>query len=361
MDCPSNTKALLELLNRPAFCVRDGIIVEANECALQRFIKNGDRIEDYLLQGAEAYQSFTDGCLFMTVGILDLPYGATVTKLQDCDLFLLEKLADGTRQTLALAAQQLRQPLNMLFTISEGLKADLQAQMKHSLNRMHRQICNMADLVRYDTKAALFMQPTVLTEVFAEIMKKAAAALRVTKIKLHYTPLPEIVVGMADRNMLERAVLNMVSNAAKYSNQGDTLYAKLTRSGNILKFTLQDNGEGFPPDVLDTAFFRYLREPCIEDGRHGIGLGLALVSSVAFCHGGTVLINQPKTGGAQVTMTLTILPCDDATLRSPIQVPTSDYASGHDRSLLELSDVLPSRSYKPKKASDPNEDPDSPV
>ena len=56
MDCPSNTKALLELLNRPAFCVRDGIIVEANECALQRFIKIGDRIEDYLLQGAESWR-----------------------------------------------------------------------------------------------------------------------------------------------------------------------------------------------------------------------------------------------------------------------------------------------------------------
>lgn len=346
MEHTNTTKALLELLNRPAFCVKDGVIVQANEFALQRFIEIGDPIEKFLPQGMEAYKTFTDGCLFVTVSILDLPYGATVTKLEDYDLFLLEKLADNSRQALALAAQQLRQPLNTVFTISEELKAKTQAEIKHSLNQMHRIICNMADLTRYDTRAALFLQPTELCSVFAETMEKAATLVRAANVKLHYTALPETIVGMADRDMLERAVLNLISNAIKFSNHGETLEAKLTRTGNLLQFTIQDNGEGFSPEVLQTAFFRYLREPCIEDGRHGLGLGLALVSAVASCHGGTVLINQPEKGGTRVTMTLTITPCDDTTLHTPVKMPFNDYAGGHDRALLELSDILPIQSYK---------------
>lgn len=348
MEYSTTAKALLELLSRPAFCVKDGKIVDANEFALQRFIEIGDPIEKYLEEGLDAYRAFTGGCLFVNVTILELPYGATVTKLQDYDLFLLEKLSDNARQALALAAKQLRQPLNMMFTIGEGLKQQARAEILQSVNQLHRLICNMADLNRYDTRTALFLRPTELTELFSETVKKAAAALRVTKIKLHYTALPEFVIGMADPDMLERAILNIISNAVKFSNQGDTIEATLTRRDDQLIFSVQDNGEGIPPEVLQTAFFRYMREPCIEDGRHGLGLGLALVSSIASCHSGTVLITQPEKGGTRVTMTITITPCDGTLLHSPVQLPTSDYASGQDHALLEFSEILPVRSFKPK-------------
>lgn len=347
MEHSNTTKALLELLNRPAFCVKDGVIVQANEFALQRFLNIGDPIEKYLPQGMDAYTAFTDGCLFVTVSILDLPYGATVTKLDNCDLFLLERLSDNARQALALAAQQLRQPLNTVFTISEELKSKTQMEIKHSLMQMHRIICNMADLTRYDTRAALYLQPTEVCSVFAETIDKAIPLVRAAKLKLHYTALPETIVCMADRDMLERAVLNLISNAVKFSNHGDALEAKLTRNGHLLRFTMQDNGEGFSPEVLQSAFFRYLREPCIEDSRHGLGLGLALVSAVASCHGGTVLIDQPESGGTRVTMTITITPCDDTTLHAPVKIPFSDYASDHDHALLELADILPIKSYRP--------------
>ena len=348
MEYSTNEKALLELISRPAFCVKDGKIIDANELALQHCIEVGDPIEKYLDECLESYRAFTDGCLFLNVNIFELPYGATVTKLKDYDLFLLERLSDNARQALALAAQQLRQPLNMLFTIGDGLKMQERAAINQTVNQVHRLVSNMADLNRYDTRTALFPRPTVLSELFADTVKKAAAALLITKIKLNYTALPEIILGVADPDMLERAILNMISNAAKFSNQGDTIEVTLTRNDDILIFSVQDNGEGIPPDVLQTAFFRYMREPCIEDGRHGLGLGLALVSSIASCHNGTVLITQPEKGGTRVTMTITITPCDGTLLHSPVQLPSYDYASGQDRAKMEFADILPVRSYKPK-------------
>ena len=66
----------------------------------------------------------------------------------------------------------------------------------------------------------------------------------------------------------------------------------------------------------------------------------------AACHGGTVLIDQPECGGTRVTMTMTVTPCREDRLRSPVRMLFGDYAGGHDHSLLELSEILPSSAYQ---------------
>lgn len=338
---------LLELLVRPAFIVRDDVIVQVNEAAIQRAVSVGEPISKYVAQDLDAYHQFTDGCLFLTVSFFDLPCAAAVTKLDGCDLFLMESVADGARQALALAAQQLRQPLNSVYSVVDDMKDRKQsAQLNQGLNQMHRIICNMSDLVRYDNRSALRIEPTDLCGVFAETMEKAQVLLKKAGYRLNYTALPQTVIGMADREMLERAVNNLISNAVKYSPEGSTLEAKLVSSGNTLRFTLRDPGDGISQDIQKNLFFRYLREPAIEDSRHGLGLGLALVCSIAACHGGTVLVDQPEGGGTRVAMTITVTPCDDTKLRSPMQMLISDYTGGHDHTLVELSEILPLKVYQ---------------
>ena len=86
-----------------------------------------------------------------------------------------------------------------------------------------------------------------------------------------------------------------------------------------------------------------MREPAIEDSRFGLGLGMALVRSVAASHGGTVLLEQ--TSGTKVTMTLAIRKDVPGTLRTPA-MRIGDYAGGRDLGLLEFSETLPPIAYK---------------
>ena len=347
MEHDISHQPLLELVNRPAFCVKDGVIFHVNERAKQRTVEPGMSITELLGKDPQAYESFTGGCLFLTLWIGHIPFPSTVTAMDGYDLFLMDWEGDTTRQALALASQQLRHGLSGLYTVIDDMKdRNEAAYMRQTLAQMLRTLGNMADLSRYDTHDSIRMEPTNLAAVFAETADKAHALLNKAGFRLHYTALPEVVMGMADRDILERAVLNLVSNAVKFSPAGSILKATLVRSGKTLRFTLQDPGEGIPPQIMQQLFCRYLREPGIEDGRHGMGLGLSLVCMAAAKHEGTVLIDQPPEGGTRVTMTLNVLPCPDQMVRSPRQILRYDYAGDFDRGLLELSDVLPVECYK---------------
>lgn len=343
MDQSNNKNPLLDLLDRPAFFVQDGIITQVNHAAQQKLIAVGTPVADLLGDHLCVYQAYRSGSLYLSVLLEGIRYGATVTEAGDQHLFCLEQSTQAN-QALALAAQQLRAPLHSLFSAVEACP-ELQS-VQPGLYQLHRIITNMSDYPRYQELQDVRMESTDLSRLFAETVEKAATLLEKSGVQLHYTALPQFVIGLADREMLERAIYNLISNAVKFSPEGGAVEAKLTHSGNMLHFTVQDQGDGISSDILSNIFSRYLRSPGIEDSRHGVGLGLALVRTAASCHNGTVLIDQPESGGTRITMTLTVTPCDGTTLRSNIAIPFYDYAGGRDHGLLELSDVLPGSAYK---------------
>lgn len=343
----STNDLLLDLLDRPAFCVQAGTVTQANTAACQRLITPGIPVSDLLGSCTQAYAEFTGGCLYLTVTTADVRCGASVTRKDDTDIFVLDPDADPHLQAMALSSQQLRSPLQSVMTLADDMENSKQTeQLRRGLYQLQRIICNMADISRYQEQAMLHMESTDLGSVITETVEKAAALLARSQIRLHFTGLTQTVIGLADRELLERAVNNLISNAVKFSPKGSTLEAKLTCRGNLLSFSLRDAGEGIAPDVYASLFSRYLRQPGIEDGRYGMGLGLALVRTAAASHGGTVLIDQPEGRGTRVTMTISIRKSEGTQLRAPILLPISDYAGGRDHALLELSDCLSADVYQ---------------
>jgi len=350
MEQSNTVHHLLEMIDHPAFCVRDGVILHGNKAALQQMIPVGSAVADILPQDISAYESFTDGCLYLTVTVLGIPCGASVTRTADFDIFLLEA-EPAKLQALALAGEKLRAPLHDLVIAAdlplkgENGRKKTYAHIKKSLHQLHRMVCNMSDAARF-MKDSPNPEPTELGSLFYEISEKLSTLLKESGIRLNYTGPMETIVCMADRVWLERAVSNLVSNAAKFSAAGATIDTRLTHRGKFLHYTITDTGSGIDPQVRSSVFSRYLRPPGLEDNRHGIGLGMAMVRTIAAAHGGTVLIEQPTSGGTRITMTIVIQENEEIVVRSPVQIPAADYAGGYDHGLLELSDVLPSKAYK---------------
>lgn len=359
MEKQNNISGMLELMLRPAFCVQDGKIICANCQAKELGIPVGAPVSDILSTGAEEYAAHNCSSLYLTVQTQRCRLGASVTQLDDLDVFTLEpETILPELQALALASRELREPLSTLMVAADRLLPTLDqtdstvqkhaAGINRGLHHMLRLLDNMSDSARYAEDPMPRQEYSNVTALMGEFFDKAAALVEDAGITLVFTNHTEEVRSMVDVEKLRRAVFNLISNAVKFTPKGGCIEAKLTRHENTVHLTVTDNGRGIPKDQFSNLYSRYLRPCTIEDSRHGIGLGMFIVQAAATAHGGTVLIEQPQEGGTKVTFTMAIRHPSDGNFRSPHRV-IIDYSGGRDRGLVELADLLPSSSFQINK------------
>lgn len=345
---------MLDLMPQPAFCVREGKIIKVNPASAALLIEPGTNIQSLLHTGTEEYEQFNGGCLYLTLSVAGQKLGASISKMQDFDVFSIESDgADAGLQALALAARELRTPLSNVMTVAdkffpeaaEDAKAQEQtALINRGLFQMLRIIGNMSDAGRYTADTGARQEVRDICAVLGEVFGRASALTEHTGVLLHYTGCPESIYTLLDAQKLERMVFNILSNAIKFTPAGGHIEAKLVHRGKKLYLSISDSGSGIEEAMKGNLFSRYLREPGLEDSRHGLGLGMVLVRSTAALHGGTVLVDHPNNAGTRITVSFSIRQ-GDATLRSPrLQI---DYAGERDHGLIELSDVLPAKLYDP--------------
>jgi signal transduction histidine kinase len=356
MDQEMNALGMLDLMVRPGFCVKDGVIVKCNASARSTLLEAGMDLLPLLATGRTEYAEYTGGTLYLTLEISGARWGASVTRLGDVDVFLLEEEADRSElQAMALAARELRGPLAGIMTTAdrlfpmEALEDDPQlreqaARLNRGLYQMLRIIGNMSDAEGYTSPRHTQMETLEIRAFFGEIFEKNLALTAHTGLTLRFENLSQPLYTLADREKLERAVMNMISNAMKFTAPGGTIDAKLTRRDKKLYLSLRDSGEGIPEDIRGSVHRRYLRQPGLGDSRFGIGLGMVLIRSAAAIHGGTVLIDHPEGSGTRITMTMDIRQDLSGNVRSPLL--RIDYAGERDHSLVELSEVLPHTFYE---------------
>lgn len=355
MTIELNTAQILDLMDRPAFWVSEGVIREVNPAAAARFITPGMAIHSLIHSGFGEYTRFTSGCMYLTIAIGTVHWDASVMRLGDADLFALDREEQNAGlQSLSLAAQELRQPLTQVMSIADHLfpiidpeddpqTSGQMARMNRALHQMMRIIGNMSDAA---ASGAPRMELRDITAVVQEILDHAAPLCASAGAALSFENHPAAVYTMVDYQRLERALYNLLSNAMKHTAPGGTITVRLKRRLNSVYLSVEDRGIGANPALSPGSLSRFLREPSLEDSRNGLGLGLPLVRAAASAHQGTLLLEQVKTGGFRATMSLPIRQ-ESTTLRSPIV--RIDYAGERDHGLIELSESLPPEWYLPKK------------
>lgn len=336
----------LNLLIRPGFYVEEGRITQVNAAAQGLLLEPGMDIAPLITSGLESYQHFQTGCLYVQLTLSGTTFQGCVTKDGSADVFTLEsETGDTALQVLSLAAQKLRTPLS---AVMHGVQAMCEennpqaAALNRGLYQLLRLVGNMSDAGRCPENAR--METADLTAFFDELFEKTAVFAQDAGIRLEYQGLSKPVLCLADRDLLERAVLNLLSNAFKFTPKGSTVRVTLFTGGTSLRLSVWDNGPGIAQEIQGNLFSRYLRQPGIEDSRFGLGLGMVLVRSAAAAHGGAVLIDQPEGWGTRVTMTISLRRETAEVLRSPTM--RIDYAGERDHALTELSDCLPISLYQ---------------
>lgn len=336
----------LNLLIRPGFYVEEGRITQVNAAAQGLLLEPGMDIGPLITSGLESYRNFQTGCLYVQLTLSGMAFHGCVTKDQAADVFILDADAGDTAlQALSLAARELRSPLSAVMHGVQAMREENNPQaaaLNRGLYQLLRLVGNMSDAGRSPGNAR--METADLTAFFDELFEKTAVFAQAAGIRLEYQGLSKPLLCLADRELLERAVLNLLSNAFKFTPKGGTVRVTLFTGGTSLRLSVWDSGPGIAQEIQGNLFSRYLRQPGIEDSRFGLGLGMVLVRSAAAAHGGAVLIDQPEGWGTRVTITVALRREKAEVLRSPTM--RIDYAGERDHALTELSDCLPVSLYK---------------
>ena len=114
---------------------------------------------------------------------------------------------------------------------------------------------------------------------------------------------PDDLYAHLDRNLLQRALGNLIENAFRHTPRGGTVTLGAKREGERLLLTISDTGSGIPKAHVARIFDRFYRvDSARTPAEGGAGLGLAIVKSIAHLHGGEVHIDTAEGRGTSITM-----------------------------------------------------------
>ncbi|HEX8310896.1 MAG TPA: HAMP domain-containing sensor histidine kinase [Chthoniobacteraceae bacterium] len=113
----------------------------------------------------------------------------------------------------------------------------------------------------------------------------------------------------ADADAISQVLLNLLSNAEKYSSERKEVKVELTRADGCAELTVHDRGTGIPPRMEEKVFEQFFRvNDSLSSGVQGCGLGLTLARQISRAHGGDVLCTPRDGGGSSFTLRLPLLP-----------------------------------------------------
>lgn len=209
-------------------------------------------------------------------------------------------------------SHDLRGPLTVIQGYSEFLREELQAvpldencraglkAIQHSSERMNALIQDMVDATRCSGKTLeLHIESLLLEDFFPRLLSSSILGNEQNRIKIEI--LPEATVIMADRDRLERVVMNLLSNALKYSSASVLL--RVARVRDNIVFSVQDSGPGIPTGDLPRIFDRFFRAGGNRT-HEGIGLGLFIVRLLVEAHGGKIWVESRVGEGSTFFFTL---------------------------------------------------------
>jgi signal transduction histidine kinase len=211
-------------------------------------------------------------------------------------------LSDADRRKdefLATLSHELRNPLAPMRSALEVLKLEhgAGAEKRPLLDVFDRQLHHLTHLVDdlmevsriTQGRMELRREPTVLADIVRGALEDVAAMMRLSNHTLSVTIAAPGAVVDADPTRLFQVVVNLLTNACKYTPNGGAIALELKVEGQEALLAVRDTGIGIPAHALGTVFDMFSQlKPALDRSKGGLGIGLALVRGILALHGGSV-------------------------------------------------------------------------
>lgn len=222
------------------------------------------------------------------------------------------ELDKSRREFVADVSHELRTPLTGIKgavetvlenpTLDEDTKNNFLEMAIEECDRMTRLVGDLLVLSRLDNKKTSWKIETFDAERFIEhiydVMSVSAKEREQTLTMKCESDIPDVT---ADKEKLQQVIINIVSNAIKYTPKGGNVAITAKNSGEFFLISVSDNGIGIPKDDLPRIFERFYRvEKSRTSDAGGTGLGLAIAKEIIDAHGGDIKIYSEIGRGTHV-------------------------------------------------------------
>lgn len=259
----------------------------------------------------------------ITKDIADGKYGARIDKdtgTKEVDQLIgsinhlaqsLEKQESLRKQLTADVAHELRTPLTTVQTHVEAMLEGVWEPTPERLESCYDELNRLGGLVSDLENLAKVESDNLklnITEVnLRELTDRALGSFERERKDRNLSMKVEGSCSLiqADRDRISQVLVNLISNAVKYTHDGGDIRITLSDMGTSVVFNIRDNGTGIPEEEIPHIFERFYRaDKSRNRSTGGSGIGLAIVKSIVSAHGGTVDVESRLNEGSNFIVTL---------------------------------------------------------
>lgn len=235
----------------------------------------------------------------------------------------MEKALKLQDEILTNIAHELKTPLNLIYSTNQlmemylknGSIEEYREKLGHSANiikqncfRFMRLINNIIDTSKIKSGFLnLSLSNENIVEVVENIVQSISEYIKGKGINIIFdTDIEEKIIA-CDTNKIERIMLNLISNAVKFSNTEKNIYVGVSDKNNTVEISVRDSGIGIDKKYLNKIFDRFYQvDKSLSRNAEGSGIGLALVKSLVEIHGGKISVDSEVDKGTTFKIELPV-------------------------------------------------------
>jgi len=310
-----------------------GWVVENREIAIVEDAFTDPRM--YVIQDVDATRSIVAVPMLFNeavIGVLEAVTLKDTHHFQPQDIEMLETMAGiaavAVKNTqlfhqsdwIAQVVHEIRTPLTAILSYADLLqRPDIDDTMSHEFvqiisreaERLSAMVSQFLDLARLESgRVTMSLEPLQLFPLVAHavnVIQPLANECRATIITNVPADLP-LLCG--DSQRLHQVLLNLLSNALKYSGDDAQITVTGRQEGEMLVLGVTDTGPGIPQEQLSQLFQKFVRLPGSEQRAVGAGLGLVITQQIIEAHQGRIWVESTVGSGSTFYIALPLAPCD---------------------------------------------------
>lgn len=231
------------------------------------------------------------------------------------DITLLKELEEMKNEFVNTVSHDLKNPINAIMLSGELLtkagtlneqQLKLQERIEQTAVYMNELVSELLDLGKIQAGLDLHPRTFNLIELIQDVNLTLASAAAQKKQKIHFSPATNMSV-FADDRRLKQVLLNLISNAIKYTPHGGEISISISeeKNPNSVEVAISDTGIGIAPQDLPYVFDKFYR---VQNDQtkdiKGTGLGLAITQSIIEAHNGRIWVNSTPGQGTTFVFSL---------------------------------------------------------